>query len=244
MIATVEDVRSQRVMALGDWFFAAMAATAALSVLAGFFFTFFAPLAAGSYQAGALVYAHAAAFFAWTALFAVQPVLIRRRRVRVHRRLGMAGAILAVVMFGLGIAIALTAAQRGVASGDPGAHPFLLITLSDMLLFGILAGCAIAWRRQPATHKRLMLLATAALMPAAFGRLFFFGFGIEHIAAMHLGANAFLLAGIMHDLWRGGRIHAAYLWGGSLLVGVHAGRVAWADSALWDAAAAWILAVL
>ncbi|HEX4912867.1 MAG TPA: hypothetical protein VFV51_02865, partial [Vicinamibacterales bacterium] len=43
-------------------------------------------------------YFHGALFTAWVALFIVQTSLIAARRVAVHRRLGVAGAVLAAAM--------------------------------------------------------------------------------------------------------------------------------------------------
>jgi hypothetical protein len=223
-------------------FYLVMAVLAAMSVVAGFFPTYFRPLATGALEIPPLVHFHGMLFLAWTVLFVVQPVLVRTGHTPWHRRLGQAGGALAAAMLVTGVAVALAVAARSVAAGDADdGRAFLLITLTDMLLFGVLVGCAIGLRRRVQAHKRLMLLATAALLPAAFGRLFWFGLGIEHPAAMHIGADSFLLAGVLFDYRLGRRIHSAYLWGGGLLVGVHVLRLLVLESRAWFAVADWIL---
>ncbi len=54
-----------------------------------------------------IVHFHAVAFVGWLVLFTVQVALIRTARVDVHRRLGIAGAVLAAVVVVLGPATAL-----------------------------------------------------------------------------------------------------------------------------------------
>jgi hypothetical protein len=218
-----------------DRFYLAMAAAAALTVVAGFAPTYFRPLAAGLFSATPVVHVHAAMFFAWILFFMAQPTLVAIGRPGVHRAIGYAGAVLAAGMVIIGIVVGLAASARGVAAGDADAKAFLMITTTDMLLFAVLVGFAVRSRRRPQSHKRLMLLATAALLPAAFGRLFF-AVGIETPIAMDIGASSFLLAGIVHDLWSHRRVHSAYLWGGGLMVGIQVLRQLTAESHGW----AWI----
>src|SRR5207253_1731970 len=58
-------------------------------------------------------------------------------------------------------------------SAVPGVNPlsFLTIALGDMLVFASLVGAAFYFRRRADTHKRLMLLATIAILAAAVARL-------------------------------------------------------------------------
>ena len=54
---------------------------------------------------------HGAVFTLWMVLFAVQTSLIAARRTTVHRRLGMAGVVLAATMVVVGTAVAIAAAK-------------------------------------------------------------------------------------------------------------------------------------
>jgi len=78
-------------------------------------------------------------------------------------------------------------------------------------------------------------------MPAALGRLAFFGFGIEHPVAMHIGAASVLFIGVVFDLWRRGSVHRSYLWGGGFLLAVYGVRLLFANSSAWAAVAELIL---
>lgn len=89
-----------------------------------------------------IVHFHAVAFVGWLVLFTVQVALIRSARADIHRRLGMAGAVLAALMVVLGPATALVVdASRFAATGR--TPEFLAVQLTDILAFAGLtsAGC-------------------------------------------------------------------------------------------------------
>ena len=163
-----------------------------------------------------LAYLHGALFTAWVVLFIAQTALIATHRVRIHRRMGVVGAVLAAAMVAVGIRTAISAAARGAA--PPGADPlvFLAIPLFDMVLFPIFVITALWHRRNREAHKRLMLLAYVSILTAAvarvpgvlpYGPLVFFGLTF-----------LVLVVGIVYDLASRGRVHPAYIWGGTLLV--------------------------
>jgi hypothetical protein len=160
---------------------------------------------------------HAALFTTWVLLFIVQTTLVASHRVAVHRRLGVAVAVLAAMMVMAGTATALQLAIQG--SAPPGIPPivFLAIPLGDIVVFTILISAALLLRRNKEAHKRLMLLAYASILPAAVARipgvlplgpLGFFGLTFLPILALTM----------TYDFVTRGRIHPAYLWGGTLLI--------------------------
>ena len=85
--------------------------------------------------------------------FLLQTTLVATGRTYLHRRMGIAGALLAALVVILGVVTAV-ARIKGGAAPIPGVPPlaFLAIPLFDMLVFGILVGAAL-WRR-PADHSR------------------------------------------------------------------------------------------
>ncbi|MDB5117418.1 MAG: hypothetical protein JWQ79_2910 [Mucilaginibacter sp.] len=94
-----------------------------------------------------------------------------------HKKLGIAGGVLAGVMVILGSVTGVV--SEHVKYGTPDSDPaFLAVMFGDMLLFGILAGAGIALRKDASAHKRLMLLATIVLTDAGTGR--WFSFKIAH----------------------------------------------------------------
>jgi hypothetical protein len=165
-----------------------------------------------------IVHFHVAAFVAWLVLFTAQIWLVRLRRLDIHRTLGFAAVALVPVMVVLGVATTLVSRRLHFEAGRNEMLAFMIVPLTDMLLFPSFAIPGILLRRYPLTHKRLILLATAMLLPAAFGRWIgpwilahwgdgFFGF----MAQAYLGSNAMILAAILYDRVTRGRVHAVYL---------------------------------
>src|SRR5512143_3471861 len=204
-------------------FYSGMAIAMALAVLIGFARTFYLSWYFGTHGTitGApftpVVRIHAALFTAWVLLFLVQTSLVATHRVAVHRRMGVAVAVLAGLMAVAGTTIALEAARRG--SAPPGISPkqFLAIPLGDIAGFVVLVALALWLRRNKEAHKRLMLLAYLAILAAAVARfpgvlplgpLAFYGFTFI----------PFLAAAMIYDWVTRGRVHPVYLWGGGLLV--------------------------
>ena len=114
---------------------------------------------------------HGVAFSCWLLLLVVQTSLVAAGRVDIHRRIGIAGFILACLMVVLGVWVN----NRALASGDgppdgDGAYIFAL-GLALMLIFAVLTCFAFRSRSNPAAHKRLILVATMALLVAAIVRL-------------------------------------------------------------------------
>ena len=224
-------------------FYGSVAVLMALMAIVGFAPTFYLRLLSGgqtvSFGSGRpltpLAYLHATLFTAWVALFIVQTALISARRVAVHRRLGVAGAILAAAMIVVGTMTALGAAKR--AAGPPGIPPlvFLAIPLFDMVMFTTFITAALALRRNKEAHKRLMLLAYVSIMGAPAARLP----GMLPLGplAFYGAAFVFLAAGIVYDLVSRRRVHPAYVWGGTLLVASVPLRLAISGTATWMAIA-------
>lgn len=156
----------------------------------------------------------------WLVLFLVQSLLVGKGRIAVHRRLGYVGALLAVCLVVSGFATTIAMGRRGFdLSGDlhiANDPSFTMIfQLSDLIVFSLLVAAGIAYRRRPAVHKRLMLLATVGtLMPAALTHI------IGHFQFLHeikapvvlIPLAMFLFAGAVHDRMSRGRIHPVSLW--------------------------------
>ena len=172
-----------------------------------------------------IVHVHAVAFSIWLLLLATQILLIGARRLDVHRRLGVAGAGLAAVMVVLGVGVSFAVGRIDLAG--PNSDPaFLFIRLADMVSFGLLAAAAILARRQPATHKRLILLATLQISDAGFGRWLepwtsaWFNAGFwPTMGAIYLGNDVLVLCLGLYDLVTRKRLHPVYLPGAACICG-------------------------
>jgi hypothetical protein len=188
-----------------------------------------------------IFYVHGAVFMAWCALLVVQASLVGAGRTDVHRKLGWAGAVLALAMVVLGLRASLVAARRPTGFIDVPVPPleFLLVPFADMVLFPTFVGAAILLRRNAQAHKRLMLLATVNLMAAAVGRwpiVYESGSPLLTFALV----NVFLLAMALWDWRTRGRLHPATLWGGAIFVASQPLRIVLSTTPAWLAMARWM----
>ena len=102
------------------------------------------------------VHVHAAVYVSWLVFLTVQTVLIGRGRAALHRRLGIIGAALAVLVVLMGLVATYVVENRML--GTPRADPAFISTLIvDVLNFATLAAAALILRSNAAAHKRLML---------------------------------------------------------------------------------------
>ncbi len=116
-----------------------------------------------------IVHVHAAVFTVWMLLLTAQVLLVLGDRVAWHRRLGWFAVGWACVMAVIGPWAALT--WQAVHLHGPVGDVFLLVDLVDMVGFVTLLAWGIALRKNPAAHRRMMILATIALADVGFGRL-------------------------------------------------------------------------
>lgn len=219
-------------------FYGSMAVAMAIMAVAGFAPTYYLRLFSGGPTATisggpftTLIHLHGALFSAWVALFIIQTALISTRRVAVHRRLGVAGAVLAGLMVIIAVGTAIALAKRGGA--PPGVPPlsFLAVPLFDMVMFAAFITAALILRRKKEAHKRLMLLGYISIMAAPAARLP----GVLPLGplAFYGIALVFLVAGVIYDVVSRRRVHPAYVWGGALLVASIPLRLALSGTQAW-----------
>jgi hypothetical protein len=220
-------------------FFTGMALAALAVALIGFAPSYYLRSFSTAEPLTTLVHLHGGLATAWLLLFVGQTSLVAAGRTDVHRRVGPAGAALAVLFVIVGYFTAITAARKGVTPpGGPPPLAFLAVPLATLLSFAALTALGIAWRRQRDTHRRLMLLATIAILPPAFARFRWFGFGGPPVAIG--GTCLFVATCMLWDRRLHRRIHPAFLWGGGLLMLSLPLRFALTQSETWLAFASWL----
>jgi hypothetical protein len=219
-----------------------MAIIAAVLVFAGFARTFYLNAYFARVNLSALRIVHGIVFSCWLILFVVQTSLISAKRTRVHQRLGIFGAVLATMMVIVGTALAINAAKYGLMSpGLPPPTTFLVVPIFDMIVFAALFAAAFYYRRKPDMHKRLMLVATISILPAAIARILFL-FGIQNVLIPAFAlADAILLVCVLYDVAITRRLHRAWLWGGLLVILSFPIRLAIAPTAAWQSFAHWLI---
>jgi hypothetical protein len=200
-------------------FFTGMAVAAALTVFVGFAPTYYLrgstlpPLSP-------LVQVHGLVFTLWFVLFIAQTALVTTRRTDIHRRLGIAGAILAAGVFIVGVMAAIDALRYRVPPAGLDPRVIVSVPLGSIIAFAVLVTGGILLRHRTSTHKRLMLLATIALLSAAFARmLVHLGFSpLASTVGIFLASDAFVVAMVVYDLASQRRVHRATIWGGAVVV--------------------------
>jgi hypothetical protein len=222
-------------------FYTGMAIAAAVVVFIGFAPTYFLR---ASYQSTALptyLEVHGFLFTTWIALFIAQTSFVAARRTNVHRRLGWAMAVLALVMVVVGTTAGIWSMRRQVEAGSAEqAQAFLTTPLFSMVAFAAFVAAAISLRRDSQTHKRLMLLATISILDAAVARL-----PLEFLRTSSWNylptTDVFLLAAILYDIASRRTVHQVYIWGGIVLVIEQALRIPIGNTAAWQSIARGIL---
>ena len=224
-------------------FFSAMAGVALIAILVGFARTYFL---AGLFRAplpNLLVHIHGAAFTLWIILFITQISLVMARRVDLHRRLGLLGFVLAIVMILLGTVTASDRLARHVA--QPGTdtveevRAFYTVPLGDMLMFCAFVYLGYRNRFQPAVHKRLMWFATLSLLDAGFDRWRVFDpYSLPVVDLICFTPLLLLMIG--YDWWSTGKVQRVTIWSTIFMVVVQQMRHPLGHTAAWQSFAAWV----
>lgn len=156
------------------------------------------------------VHLHGVAMLAWLALLIVQPTLVSRDNLALHRKFGWAGAALAILITCLGI-------FTGVASLVLNRFPpfftppyFLALTTIESLVFGLMVWAAVRRRHTTAWHRRLMIGATIVILEPALGRILpmplMIGWSDIPVGLIQLGVVGIIA---LYDRRTRGRVHPA-----------------------------------
>ena len=119
---------------------------------------------------------HGLVMTSWFALVVTQTLLIAKRNAALHRRLGTAGAALAVLVIVVSMftvveyvvrreaaGMAITERQQPVVVGD---------TLNMLVYFPLFVAGGLYLRREPEAHKRLMLVSCVVMLDPVAARFF------------------------------------------------------------------------
>jgi hypothetical protein len=245
------------------WMAVAMSATAFL----GFAPTFWAPLAQGVPERIAVLAIHGALFFGWTLFLIYQAQLVVSGNTARHRDTGMIGISLATAMVIFGGLAAINAAKRAIGLGfSDGGEAFMIVPLAALFSFAVLVTAAIVNVRRSEWHKRLMLSATAVILDAAIARPFIAyivmgghlppfqgtvglaGFNgppppVAGVLPPALIGMLFIVAGMVFDWRKLGKVHPAYWWAGGFALAVQLLKIPFSDTAFWHGIARFLISL-
>jgi hypothetical protein len=218
-----------------DYFFAAMATVIAATVFLGFAKSYFL---AGTVLASLptrLIHFHAVIFSLWILLFIAQVALVSTQRITWHKRLGFLGLGLAGLMFLVGAATLIQTVRRQVKF-DIGLDTIFAGDTLFLTVFAVLIGWGFAARKDGAAHKRLMLLASAAILGPAVSR-WPFDFGI---VVFLLICDIVPILLIAFDLWSLRKIHRSTAIGMALIAAMQLALLPLGHSAMWHRITVWV----
>ncbi len=197
---------------VGPRFFLKLAIAMAVVIFVGFSLQWV--MGRSTFAVPVAVHVHALLFFGWTVLFVVQTAFAGRADRKLHRRLGWIGAGWAGAVVIVGVYTTAMMVRRGGAPFFFTPAYFLFMNALFVTGFGGLVAAAIRLRRRTEWHRRLMICAMAILTGPAFGRILPLPLMIPWAAwGVFAAVLLFPAAGMLADLRRRGRVHAAWWWG-------------------------------
>jgi hypothetical protein len=197
-------------------FFAASALAISVLCFAGFARSYYLRAWLGKRALPPILHLHGLIMTAWIVLFVIQIAFVAKNRIELHRRLGVAGALLAAVIVGLGASIVVHDVNRQSPEATTAAFWALFVAFDgiNLMLFAGFVFAAVSMRRRSDIHKRLMLMATLSLLPPALGRIaiHFVPDTAEPITKLALLTGCLALV-LLIDTFRHRRLHPAFGWG-------------------------------
>jgi hypothetical protein len=219
------------------WFYVALCIVIASIVTVAFWPGYLGPLLGGTIgQKLPIVHVHAAIFFGFLLLFAAQAIFAATGRIELHRKLGTVGIGYGAAMVLVGVYTAFSAVASAVHAGKlEQAQAGLLTPLMDMFVFPIFFGAAIAYRRSPETHKRLMLVAITILLDSSASRI--------EVPYRQFIWLAPILLGMGYDFAARRSVHPAYLIGIITIYAMLQRRFI-VGSDIWREISGWLIAIV
>ena len=164
-----------------------------------------------------VVHLHVIAYTGWLVLLAAQVWLVRTGRVALHRRLGLAALILLPAMLVLGLATAYYGVVDNPYMPDKWIA-WLSVNFTNAVGSIVLLTAGFLMRRNPAAHKRLMVMGTIAVTEPGFSRIWLsflearLGEGyVPFYVATYIGTFVLVVAVGVYDLATRRRLHPAYV---------------------------------
>jgi len=186
-----------------DIFFPSMALLILLIVVTGFGKSYFLAGMVMAKLPSRLVHIHGAIFISWIFLLVAQTCLVSAHNVKLHMKLGPLALLLMPAMVVFGVLELFDFMHRAVPEDGPEA--ILVGDLETLAIFVALTTWGLIARRNPATHKRAMILGTMAIMGPAIAR---WNVGIMATLGVILALPLLVLA---YDIWALRRVHRTTL---------------------------------
>ena len=169
------------------------------------------------------LFVHGFVLTSWFLLLVAQTTLVAAHRTDLHRSLGILGGVIAVALVGMSLVAVAgfpSHVNANVVSIDETfpvevVRTIVWTDLASLVIFSTFVGTALYWRRRSDVHKRLMLLASMAILGPPVARI------VSLLAppqALGIALQTLLLIGIpltvlLHDLLATRRVHRTTIVG-------------------------------
>ncbi|MFN2101163.1 hypothetical protein [Altererythrobacter sp. MF3-039] len=194
---------------------------------------------------------HGIVLLAWFSWLVLQTSLVRAENTAMHRKTGVAGVFIGLLVIATTPQVFLKNPERVLARGldwtsDMSEFPALGMSgitfeefspvvifsgIANLVSFGLLLGGALWWRSSPAIHKRLMLLASIAIFAPALARISRLpGLGGEGGVFTPIALFILLIIPLVYDRVAEGKFHKVNLFGIGVIIVVQASLLAFAGS--------------
>lgn len=125
----------------------------------------------GTVEFNTTMHFHGMIMMGWVLMLLVQPILIRKGKMNLHRQVGRLSYVLAPLV----LVSLFLANQDGYhrilkSVGEPQAVGLLALTFPSIVFFAVLYFLAIRYRHRPALHMRFMCSTAFLFIPPALDR--------------------------------------------------------------------------
>ncbi len=211
------------------YFFVSMAVIFIIIAIVGFVPSY-QSLHAGTMTVHWFVHVHGALMSLWLLIFFTQVILAAKGFLKFHRQLGQLSVVLGVFVWASMCIVTFRALIGYPPRINEISWDLLLLQLSAILLFGLFFVRGVRARKNAATHKRFMLLATLILIQAGIGRIQWLPWpviakpslsGIPNPCLIFLYVDLLLIPLFIYDLLTLKRIYKTTLVGSACLIIIH-----------------------
>jgi len=231
-------------------FYVVMAGIFVVIAFGGFIPTYWAKIAAGTFDHPPIYHLHGLILFSWTLFYFFQTALVAAGRTVDHRQWGMLGIALATAIGFTVTMVAMTSIHvADVAGFGDSQRRFEAISFVGLFVFATFFVAAIVTVRRAEWHKRWMILAAIPVLQAAMARVFLAVLAPPATSIVGpappvfitippgLAIDLLVVAAMIYDWRTRRRVHPVYLFGLPFLLISQIAVVPIGASAAWMSAA-------
>lgn len=160
-------------------------------VFLGFWKSYFSKFFEGSDSFSTYLHLHAVLMLIWVAMLVVQPMLIRKKKMQLHRTIGKVSYVLMPLLLFTVLMIMNNALK--VLPEEKQQFILIIFPFRDFFLLAIAFSLAIIYRRKIQIHARAMIITGIIFVePALFRFLFRLAFKGNEVLALVIGITVML----------------------------------------------------